>query len=32
MDNRGEVQPATVPFNEGGYDFSAIPRFRLRFA
>jgi len=32
MDNRGEIQPATVPFNEGGYDFSAIPRFRLRVA
>lgn len=32
MDNRGQVQPATVPFNEGGYDFGAIPKFRVRFA
>lgn len=32
MDNRGQVQPATVPFNEGGYDFGAIPKFRIRFA
>jgi hypothetical protein len=26
MDNRGQIQPATVPFNEGGYDFEAIPK------
>ena len=32
MDNRGQVQPVTVPFNEGGYDFGAIPKFRIRFA
>ena len=32
MDNRGQVQPTTVPFNEGGYDFGAIPKFKLCFA
>ena len=32
MDNAGEKQAATVPFNRGGYDFSAIPTFKVRFA
>ncbi len=32
MDNRGEIQPPTVPFNKGGYDFCAIPRFKVRFS
>ena len=31
-DNRGDQQPASVPYNQGGYDCSAIPRFRMRFA
>lgn len=30
MDNRGQVQPPNVPYNEGGYDCSAIPRFQVR--
>jgi len=30
-DNRGEQQPASVPYNQGGYDCSAIPQFRMRF-
>lgn len=32
MDNRGQVQPASVPYNEGGYDCSAIPKFMIRAA
>jgi sulfane dehydrogenase subunit SoxC len=28
-DNMGYQQPATVPFNQGGFDFSAIPKFRV---
>ena len=31
-DNAGNSQPATVPFNKGGYNFGAIPVFKLRFA
>lgn len=31
-DRQGNRQPATVPFNEGGYDNSAISRFHVRFA
>lgn len=30
-DNNGNVQPATVLFNKGGYDFFAIPKFHIRF-
>jgi sulfane dehydrogenase subunit SoxC len=31
-DNKGYQQQATVPFNEGGFDFWAIPRFRIAVA
>ncbi len=31
-DNAGNSQPATVPYNKGGYNFGAIPVFKLRFA
>lgn len=31
-DNAGNSQPTTVPFNKGGYNFGAIPVFKLRFA
>jgi len=30
-DNKGNAQPASVPFNKGGYDFFAIPKFHIRF-
>ena len=30
--NNGDVQPATVPYNAGGYDNASIPKFRVRFA
>ncbi|MFM9943095.1 MAG: molybdopterin-dependent oxidoreductase [Hyphomicrobiaceae bacterium] len=29
-DKAGQMQPATVPFNQGGFDFWAIPKFRVR--
>lgn len=32
MDNRGQIQPPSVPDNEGGYDCSAILRFQVRVA
>ena len=28
-DMRGNKQPATVPFNKGGFDFWAIPKFKV---
>jgi sulfane dehydrogenase subunit SoxC len=31
-DRNGAEQPATVPFNEGGFDFWAIPKFRVAVA
>jgi sulfane dehydrogenase subunit SoxC len=31
-DISGNVQPATVPFNEGGFDFWGIPQFHMRVA
>jgi sulfane dehydrogenase subunit SoxC len=31
-DRNGNAQPATVPFNQGGYNFVAIPKFHMRFA
>lgn len=31
-DRKGEAQPVTVPYNKGGYNFFAIPQFRLRVA
>jgi sulfane dehydrogenase subunit SoxC len=31
-DNKGFQQQATVPFNEGGFDFWAIPKFRVAVA
>jgi sulfane dehydrogenase subunit SoxC len=31
-DRSGAEQPATVPFNEGGFDFWAIPKFRVKVA
>lgn len=30
--SNGDVQTPTVPFNSGGYDCWAIPKFRMRFA
>jgi sulfane dehydrogenase subunit SoxC len=30
-DRNGNAQPASVPFNKGGYNFVAIPKFHLRF-
>ena len=30
--SNGDVQTPTVPYNAGGYDFWAIPKFRIRFA
>ena len=30
--SNGDVQTPTVPFNAGGYDCWAIPKFRMRFA
>lgn len=30
-DCTGYAQPATVPFNRGGYNFVAIPKFHIRF-
>lgn len=32
VDGRGDRQPARVPYNAGGYDFSAIPKFFVRFS
>jgi DMSO/TMAO reductase YedYZ molybdopterin-dependent catalytic subunit len=29
-DGRGIAQPATVPYNKGGYNFGAIPKFDVR--
>ncbi|MBU1361367.1 MAG: molybdopterin-dependent oxidoreductase [Gammaproteobacteria bacterium] len=31
-DNEGGMQPDSVPFNKGGYNFFAIPRFKVRVA
>lgn len=28
-DMNGTQQPMTVPFNEGGFDFWAVPRFQI---
>lgn len=28
-DRKGAVQPATVPYNKGGFDFWAIPKFHI---
>jgi hypothetical protein len=30
-DRNGNAQPANVPFNQGGYNFFAIPKFHIRF-
>jgi DMSO/TMAO reductase YedYZ molybdopterin-dependent catalytic subunit len=30
-DQKGNAQPATVPYNKGGYNFVAIPKFNIRF-
>ncbi len=30
-DRKGIPQPATVPYNKGGYNFFAIPKFDMRF-
>ena len=30
-DRKGIPQPAAVPFNKGGYNFFAIPKFNVRF-
>lgn len=30
-DRKGDAQPATVPYNQGGYNFFAIPKFAVRF-
>lgn len=31
-DLAGEAQPFSVPYNQGGYDFGAVPQFKVRFA
>jgi hypothetical protein len=31
-DTAGTSQPTTVPYNEGGFDFWAIPKFHIRVA
>ncbi|TPE47474.1 molybdopterin-dependent oxidoreductase [Amaricoccus solimangrovi] len=31
-DRNGGVQPVSVPYNKGGYDYGAIPIFKARFA
>ena len=31
-DRSGARQPESVPFNEGGFDFNAVPKFRIRVA
>lgn len=31
-DRKGNAQPATVPYNKGGYNFFAIPKFNVRVA
>lgn len=31
-DRKGQAQPVSVPFNKGGYNFFAIPKFHMRFA
>lgn len=30
-DRQGNAQPDSVPYNKGGYDFFAVPRFHIRF-
>ncbi len=29
-DRKGQMQPTTVPYNKGGYNFFAIPKFPVR--